>query len=62
MNPHQFLYRMHIRKCCVFDLSFFDTNETQLPPNKTHKIIITCLKLCSFIDRAEQDILGSIFT
>ena len=27
--------------------------KRQLPPNKTQKKIITCLKLCSFIDRAE---------
>ena len=27
-HQYQFLYRVHIRKWCVFYFSFFDTNET----------------------------------
>ena len=63
MNVYQFLYRMHIRSAFFYYiLNFSRRMKRQRPPIKIQKKIINCLKLYTFFDRAEQDLLEYIFT
>ena len=42
-------------------VKYFIKKILMLPPNKIQQKIITSLRLCSFIDREEQDLLESMF-
>ena len=49
------------KKNMCFNFGFSRRMKLLLPPNEIQKKIITCLRLCSFIDRADQDLLESFF-